>query len=418
MATSVRLLREAEYVKARVWIPLVLLAGAGAVVWRLEVAKSRPPEIRFAHLTRETIVSSVPTDGKIEPLEWAVARAERQGAVKQILIKNGDHVSPDQELVRLDTSELEAERQTAQSNIEQIRIELQVIEAGGSASERVKIQGDLERTLLNLNQAREEYQKYQRMQSKEIATAAEVLARKQKVDELTLQIKDLNNQKAALVTPGDRASAEARLKNAEAALHLAEQRIAQSVVRSPIDGSVYQFDLKQGAYLNAGDAVASIGRLDRVKVTVYVDERDLGRVKRGMPVRITWDAVPGRDWKGVVDKLAGQVVARGSRQVGEVECVIENPGRELVPGSNVNVEIRAESVDGALTIPKEALRNENGQEGVYLLSGGVIRWRTIKLGVENTTHAQVVEGLADGDSVALITDKTLTDGMPVTAVFP
>jgi HlyD family secretion protein len=405
-------------VKARVWIPVALLAGAGVVVWRLEVAKSRPPEIRFAHVTRETIVSSVPTDGKVEPLEWAVARAERPGAVKQILIKNGDHVSPDQELVRLDTSEFEAERQTAQSNIEQIRIQLQVIDAGGSASERVKIQDDLERTLLSLNQARTDYEKYQRLQSEQIATAAEVQARKQKVDELTLQIKDLNNQKAALVTPGDRASAAARLKNADAALHLAEQRIAQSVVRSPIDGEVYQFDLKEGAYLNAGDAVATIGRLNRVKVTVYVDERDLGRVKRGMPVRISWDALPGRDWKGVVDKLAGQVIARGSRQVGEVECVIENPGRELVPGSNVNVEIRAEAVDGALTIPKEALRNENGQEGVYALNGDTIRWKTIKLGVENTTRTQVVEGLADGDSVALITDKTLTDGMPVTAVFP
>jgi RND family efflux transporter MFP subunit len=189
-------------------------------------------------------------------------------------------------------------------------------------------------------------------------------------------------------------------------------------VRAPIDGDVYQFDLKQGAYLNAGDAVASIGRLNRVKVTVYVDERDLGRVKRGMPARITWDAFPGREWMGSVDKLAQQVIARGSREVGEVECVIENPGRELVPGSNVNVDIRAESVESALTIPKEALRNENGHEGVYTLEGERLKWRTVKLGIDNTTRAQVLSGLAEGDPVALITDKTLKDGMAVTPVFP
>ncbi len=137
------------------------------------------------------------------------------------------------------------------------------------------------------------------MQAKQVATAAEVALRKQKVDELELQIKGLKEQKAALVGPTDRASAEARLRDAQAALHLAEVQMNQSVVRAPIGGEVYQFDLKRGSYLNAGDAVATIGRLDRVNVKVYVDERDLGRVAKGMPVRITWDARPdgiGKGW--------------------------------------------------------------------------------------------------------------------------
>jgi HlyD family secretion protein len=404
-------------VRARIWIPLLLLAGAGVAIWRAEVAKSRPPEIGFARVTREAITSSVPTDGRVEPLEWAVARAERPGAVKEILIKNGDHVAKGQDLARLDTSEIEAERETAQSTIAQIQTELQVIDAGGPAASRTKIQGDMDRTQLELEQARGDYARSQRLEAKGAATGAEVLARKQKVDQLTLAVTDLENQKASLVGPTDRASAALRLKSAQSNLHLADERIAQSVVRSPIDGEVYQFDLKQGAYLNAGDPVASVGRVDRVKVTVYVDERDLGRVKRGMPVRITWDGHPRQDWKGVVDKLAEQVIAKSSRQVGEVECVIENPGRELLPGSNVNVEIRAESVDAALTIPKEALRNENGQEGVYRLNGATLQWRAVKLGIDNTTRAQITDGLAEGDGVALITDKTLTDGMPVTAAF-
>lgn len=404
--------------RARYWVVLVLLAGAGAVVWREQVDRGRPPEIPFARVIRENITSSVPTNGQVEPVESAVAHAERPGAVNQILIKNGDHVKQGQELVRLDTSEIEAERDQARSNIAQIQTELQVIESGGRAADRARIQGDLDRARLQLQQARVDLEKYQRLESKQVATGAEVLERQQKVDQLALQIKDLNNQKDSLVAPSDRASANARLQSAQSALHLAEQRLAQSVVRSPIDGEVYQFDLKQGAYLNAGDAVASIGRLDRVKVAVYVDERDLGRVRRGMPVRITWDAFPGKEWMGEVNKLANQVIARGSREVGEVECVIENPGRELVPGSNVNVDIRSESVDNALTIPKEALRSEKGSEGVYTLQGGAVKWRAVKLGIDNTTRAQIVSGLSEGEPVALITDKTLKDGMAVTPVYP
>lgn len=295
---------------------------------------------------------------------------------------------------------------------------MDAIDNGGRAADVARLTAAIDQTQLSLKQAREDYEQRKRMQSEQIATAVEVKERKEKVDSLEQELAGYQRQKASLVAPGDKASAQARLKDAEARLHLAEERIAQSVVRAPLGGEVYQFDLKQGAYLNTGDAVATIGRLDRVKVTVYVDERDLGRVKRGQPVRITWDGLPGQDWKGVVDQLAEQVVAKGSREVGEVECTIENPGRELKPGSNVNVEIRAESVADALTIPKEALRNENGQEGVYRLNGGAIQWRAVKLGIDNTTRAQIAEGLADGDAVALITDRTLTDGMPVTPEFP
>lgn len=399
------------------WIVLALLVSGGVVVWRLEVARNQPPDISFARVLRENLTSSVPTDGRVEPLEWAVARAQRQGAVKTILVKDGEHVSQGQELARLDTSELEAEREQAQAGIDQAQAQLQILMSGGRAADLAKLNGDIEQTKLSLTQARADYAQYQDMLSKKIATQDEVTQRKRKVDDLEQQLASLTKQREALVTPADKSAAEASLKSAQAKKHLAEEEIAQSVVRAPIEGEIYQFDLKPGAFLNPGDAVASIGRLDRVKVTVFVDERDLGRVRRGMPVRITWDALPGRTWDGVVDKLPEQVVAKGSREVGEVQCVIENPGRDLRPGSNVNVDIRAESVENALTIPKEALRNENGQEGVYRLNGMTLEWRPLKLGIENVTRAQVLEGLSDGDAVALISDRTLKSGMAVTPVI-
>src|ERR1700681_334359 len=105
---------------------------------------------------------------------------------------------------------------------------------------------------------------------------------------------ELSIRRAALLGSSDRTPAEARLQDAQAAAHLAESRIQMSAVKAPVSGTIYQFDLKQGAFLNAGDAVANIGLLDRVDVTVFVDEPDLGRVAKGMPVTITWDALSGR----------------------------------------------------------------------------------------------------------------------------
>jgi HlyD family secretion protein len=219
------------------------------------------------------------------------------------------------------------------------------------------------------------------------------------------------------VTPTDHTAAQARLDEAVTAAQLAEARIRMSVVRAPIAGTVYQFDLKPGAYLNAGDLVASIGRLDRVHVKVYVDEPDLGRVAKGMPVTISWDALPGRQWKGTVDRTPTEIVSMGARQVGEVLCDIENTGMDLLPGTNVNAVILSETVENAITIPKEAIQREQNKPGVFLLEGDRIHWRAITPGVNNTTRTQVRE-LKEGDAIALPNDKPLKDGQLVEPVVP
>jgi HlyD family secretion protein len=408
-------LREAAVKRLIVW--LVVLAVVGVAAWQVDKWKKQPPEVPFARVTRETITSSVPTNGKVEPVTWAVAHAERAGAVEEILIQRGQHVSKDAELLRLASADARADQAAAQSRIDQIHIELDTMNKGGRAADLTDIASQMEKARLDLGAAQREYDSDVKMQAKEAATPFEVNAAKVRVDQLNLLIKTLQEKKAALVTPADRASAEARLREAESALNLASERIKQSVVRAPIEGEIYQFDLKPGAYLNAGDAVASVGLLDRVRVNVYVDERDLGRVAKNMPVKITWDAQPKREWKGTVDRTPTQIVPLGTRQVGEVVCLIENPDRDLIPGTNVNAEIRSESIDNALTIPKEAVLRELGQAGVYMLEGDHLAWRTIMLGVNNVNRTQV-DGLKEGDSVALPTEKPLKDGLVVKAVFP
>ena len=110
------------------------------------------------------------------------------------------------------------------------------------------------------------------------------------------------------------------------------------------------------------------------------------------------------------------IQALGSRQVGQVICVIENPDRDLLPGTNVTAEIRAESIQNALTIPREAIRRELGHAGVFVLAGDHVEWKKITIGIGNTTRAQI-EGIKEGDSVALPTEKPLKEGMVVKALY-
>lgn len=398
---------------------MLAVIAAIAVVWWLAARRNAPPEVPFTKATRETVVSALTTNGKVEPIDWAAARTESAGIVRRSLVQRGQRVASGAALVELSAAAIASDVAAAQARVDQARAELQTLEQGGRSAEIAGIAASLDAAKQERASAQRDLETLQRLQTKNAATGAEVTAARERVERADLQIRSLEQRRTALVGKTDRAAAEARLREAEAAVSGGKQRLALTVVRSPIAGTVYQYDLRPGTYLNPGDLVANIGKLDRVRVVVYVDEPDLGRVEVGMPVTISWDAMPGRQWTGTVERKPTQVIALGTRQVGELSCVIANPDLDLLPGTNVNAEIRSKVVENAVTIPNAALRREGGKTGVFVLrNGDKIEWQDLKLGVTSFVRSQVLSGLNEGDSVALPTERTLKGGMRVAAVYP
>jgi HlyD family secretion protein len=393
------------------------VVGAGAIAAWVVFKKTTPPEVDFVKMTRETIISALPTNGRVEPIEWLPVRAERTGVVTKVLVNRGQQVTKNESLVELDTRVATAEVSRAQAAIQEAKTQQQVLEQGGRIAERQQADADLSRTKLDLAAAQKNYQTLDRLVGKQAATRQELDAARQTVEQLQLRIQALEEHKKALVTGTDKEIARAKLQEAESAAAIARTNLDLSIIRAPMDGTVYDFDLKQGSFVNAGDPIAKIGKLDRVRVTVYVDEPDLGKVRKGEVVNITWDALPGHQWKGEVDKLPTQIVPLGTRQVGEVGCVIENPQRDLIPNANINAEIQATVVENALVVPKEAIRREGSETGVFVLQGDRVIWRKIGLGVSNYTKSQVISGLSEGDAVALPTEKPLKNGSRVAPVY-
>ena len=396
---------------------LVLVVAAGAVAWWVYQKKTEPLRVSFTRARRETVVASVPTNGKVEPLEWQTMRSEAAGTVDKVPVQEGQHVEKGAVVATMVETGLHAEVQAAEARLAQARAELATIEAGGRRSELTEIENSLNRARYDRDVAQREYASLRRLAAKQAATAVDVEAARGKLREAELKIEALERRKAALVTGTDRTVAEARLRDAEAALELARTRVAQTVIRAPIAGVIYGLAVRPGSYLEAGGEVANVGIFGRVRVRVYVDEPELGRVARGEPVTITWDALPGKTWTGTVDKMPTSIQTLGSRNVGEVLCTIDNPGRELVPGTNVNAEIRTSVAGNAITIPKECLRRNAGGPGVLSLDGEKLVWHPVKTGIGSITRIQILEGVKDGDPVALPTDQPLQPGEKVTPVF-
>lgn len=395
---------------------LAILPALLLLWWALD-RRDSTPQVRFALVRRVSIESTVSTNGKVEPANWAAARAETAGVVQSVAVQRGDNVQAGQTLVTLDTSNAEASLAAAVARQQEAQAELRTLAAGGKAGAVASVEDQIKTQRQAIEVAQRNLESLQRLLQQQAATKQQVQDAQDALARAKLLLASYENQRRTLVTGADRTVAEAKLRDANAAVALAQHQVALGRIVAPISGTLYQFDLKVGAYLQPGGLVGLIGDVGRMKVTVYVDEPDLGRVSLNMPVHITWDARPGQIWTGKVQKLPTEVVALGTRTVGEVTTMVDNPNHDLLPGVSVNVIIISASVHDVPAMPKQALRTVGGVDGVYKLSGNTVVWTPVKTGIFDINNVQILSGLRVGDRVALPSDADLKNGTRVKAII-
>jgi HlyD family secretion protein len=398
----------------------LLLIPAALLLWWAFSGKTAIPAVHYATVQRETIASIVSTNGKLEPIEFAAARAEIAGIVTNVGIERGQHVKAGQTLVVLDNASERAALGTARAQFETAQAEDATVKQGGKLSLLTDYEGRLQSARLTQSDAERRLESIRRLYAKQASTKEEVVSAEAAVASAKQQVQAIENNRKNLVAPSDRSISEAKLQDARAALDLASHRLAQTTIKAPMAGIAYQLgkpdaqvDIRKGAYLEVGALVAMIGNLDQMRVRVYVDEPDLGRISLNLPVDITWDARPGQKWHGRVTQTPTEITALNTRQVGIVTCIIDNPNDELLPGTNVDAAIVSKVVTDAISIPKQALQTTAQQTGVWKLNGDTISWQPVTAGVSNITKVQVKSGLRAGDRVVLPSDATLTNGMRV-----
>jgi len=157
-----------------------------------------------------------------------------------------------------------------------------------------------------------------------------------------------------------------------------------------------------------------------VRVRTFVDEPEIGKLRTGQEVEVTWDALPGRVWKGALETLPTTVVQRGTRMVGVVTCVLDNADLKLLPNTNVNVGVITSRLENALTVPRESVHQDSKGEYVYQVVNGELKRRDVQTSVSDLTRVAVTSGLPDDAVLALGATNMhpLIDGMGVKTVSP
>ena len=383
----------------RKYWPILAVLALLLIWWGFGRGES-PVTLHFSSARTGTIVSTVSTNGKVEPVEWAAARAESAGVVRRVAVQRGQLVAAGQELVVLDSTSANSDLEAALAKENEARAEAATLGQGGKPQTLADLNDSIVSAQAAVNVAQRNYEAMQRLADKQAATKLQLLDAKDAVERATLHLTALKDQKETLVTASDKSVAEGKLRDAAAAVILARHKLKVAAVVAPMAGTLYQFDLKVGAYLQPGDLAGLVGKLDQVKAIVFVDEPDLGRIALDMPVNISWDARPGQKWTGRVNRLPTEVVALGTRTVGEVTTVVDNPNHDLLPGVSVNASIVSKVVDDAVSIPRSALRTLNGVAGVYKLADKSIVWVPVAAGISDVNNVQIVSGIASGDKLA------------------
>ena len=394
------------------WITLAVVAVLGGVL-AYRSAERSVQVIRTAAVERQDIHEGVVTNGKAEPILYREVRAELEGEVTELPARQGDRVRQGQKLAGLGQRQAQSELELARAELADAEEAVRLLRQGGTAAQLSELKAQLGNARRERDQAAKLAAENARLVEKGAIARVELEQSRVRLAKAESDVALLEEKSQRPYDPEEMKRAEARVQAARATLNLAESRSRATTVFAPIEGVIYSLAVRMGDHVNRGDLLVRIGEVDRIRVRVFVDEPDLGRVTAGQPVLITWDGLPGRQWQGEVERLPAEVTELGSRTVGEVDCTVENPAGELLPNMNLNVEIVTRSKNAVLVLPREAVVGEDSARAIYRVREGVLVRQPVQTGILSPTRAEILDGLQEGEEVALTGDVVLQDGMRV-----
>jgi HlyD family secretion protein len=401
---------------------LVIFLGAGLAIILLASFNSIRDEVipvRAASVERASMRSVISTNGKIEPSQNFEAHAPVSTTVQHLFVKEGDHIRKGQLLLQLDDSEARSQAARAQAQLKGAQAEVQAVQKGGSQEEVLTLRTQIVKARADRDSAQRSLDAFKRLQQKGAASLGEVKEAENTLQRAQADLDLLERKEKERYSRPEVEHVEAQRSEAQAAYDAATDVLQKSNIVAPFDGVVYVLPVKQGAYVQPGDLLLQVADLSQVLVRAYVDEPDIGKLNHGQRTEVTWDAMPGRIWNGMVDVLPSTVKLHGTRNVGETVVLLDNHDLRLLPNTNVSVTVIIAQHDAVLTIPREALRQDDSKPYVYQIVNDKLHRRAVTVAASNLTRIEVSDGLSDKDVVALSSMsplRPLRDGSPVKVV--
>lgn len=400
---------------------LVGMAAIAAVGFGLRALLRNNIDVRAAQVSYEDLTSTVSTNGKVQPVEPFEAHAPLAATIEKIYVDPGEHVKAGQLLIHMNDADALGRLATAQSALAGAKLSQHDMEAGGTTDERIGMSSDLSKARLQEEQAQRDLTALQQLQQKGAASGSEVLAAQQRLQNARSSRLALEQRSspASRYSSQDRSRAQAQVADAAAFVASARKLYDQANVRAPFEGTVYSLPVQESDFVPAGETLLSMANLDRIQVTAYFDEPEVGKLAVNQPVSIVWDAKPGKIWHGHIQQVPTTIINYGTRNVGECIITVDDAHGDLLPNTNVTVTVTTLKHPHALSIPREALHTQGRESYVFRVVDGKLIRTPVQVGAALTpTRVEIASGLTTNDQVAVSSagDVELKNGQPVDVV--
>ncbi len=230
---------------------------------------------------------------------------------------------------------------------------------------------------------------------------------------------------------------ELKLEDLNSELQTAEEKLLDYKIYAPFDGTLTLNDIEQGNSIKQGDILGNVANYDTMEFDINVDELDISKIKEGQQARITIDALPetaGKPLSGEVTKIAVEGTSSNGVSTYPVTVQIEN-NSSLKGSMSANAEIVVHQKTGVLYVPVDAIQKRNGKSFVRVVGGSEggterrrntqadtstsemkktdseqqFEMREVKTGISTEEYIEILEGLKEGEKVAVTASSNNTN---------
>jgi len=405
----------------------VFLVIAGVIVMagfvRLSVSKrgGAAVDVKLEKVGRRDLVAIVTASGKIEPKKSVDILSDIMGRIVSLPVKEGDFVTKDQLLVKIDPTSYQAGVERAQAGVASARANVAQAQA-------------------NQDQANRAYNRARDVR----AQNAQLISQE--------SLEQLQTQKE--VADANLDAAQRQVDQAQANLRDAQDQLSKTTILSPIAGQVTRLSVEEGevavpgTFSRATGLLMTVSDMSIIEAWVQVDETDVVRIHMGDSVDVSIDAMPDTSFPGRVTKIANSSVAGGTASTSglatsaqavdfEVRIQLDRPPRNLRPDLSATAHVITDTRRQALAVPIIALTvrepaadttTKTGPkfqaatdtsrahrakeiEGIFVVDTAthIAHFKQVKVGIAGDEYFELLGGLSGGETIVAGTYQAIKD---------
>lgn len=352
-----------------------------------------------AAAVEQPITRFIRATGSLMAEEQADVAAEIAGRIVATPVERGSVVSDGAVLVRISPTEADAQVKEAEANAAQIEARLGM--SPNSAFDVNKVP-EVQNAKASYDLAQNEFNRIKSLLDQRVVSQSEFEQRRTQMD--------ASRQMYEAARNGASQQYQA-LQGARARVALAQKSLADTVVRAPFTGLVGERLVSIGDYVTKGMKVATVVRVNPLRVQLTIPEQFVAAVKTGAPVVFQVDAYPGREFSGTVRYVSPGLEA--NRRALTIEAVVPNQSGDLKPGLFATARIDQPEKSPAVMVPADAVLTQAGTSRVYVVTGDHVEERIVTLGQPSDALVEIATGLKAGEKVATKNIAQLFDGAKV-----